>query len=92
MGRKFTEEYRTDAIKMVVENGISTKKIAKDLGMGSSTLEKWVRNYKARTETMTVSINEREELRQLKAENHKLKLERELLKKAAVFFANERTS
>ena len=89
MGRVFSEEYKKDAVKMVLENGISITKVSKDLGIGRSTLEKWIRDYKSSTESQVVSINEREELRKLKAENHKLRLERELLKKAAVFFAND---
>lgn len=89
--RKFSEEYKSEAVTMVVVNGISAKKIAKDLGIGSSTLEKWVRIHKAKAENRSIDVNEREELRKLKAENHKLKLERELLKKAAVFFANDRS-
>ena len=92
MGRVFSEEYKNDAVKMVVENQISVKKAAKDLGIGRITLEKWVRVYKSKTENLAVNINEREELKKLKIENHKLRLERELLKKAAVFFANEPSS
>ena len=92
MSRKFSEEYKKDAVKMVIENGIGTTQVSKDLGVGRSTLEKWVRSYKSSNEGQVVSINEREELRKLKAENQKLKIERELLKKAAVFFANERAS
>ena len=89
MVRVFSEEYKKDAVKMVVDNGISAAKVSKDLGIGRSTLEKWLRSYRSSTESQVVSINEREELRKLKAENHKLRLERELLKKAAVFFAND---
>ena len=85
MGRVFSEEYKKDAVKMVMDNGISSTKVSKDLGIGKSTLEKWLRIYRSSTESQVVSINEREELRKLKAENHKLRLERELLKKAAVF-------
>lgn len=92
MGRRFSEEYKNDAVKMVIENGISVERVSKDLGIGNSTLTKWVGEYRSRNENQTVSVNEREELRKLKAENLKLKLERELLKKAAVFFANERSS
>lgn len=89
MGRVFSEEYKKDAVRMVVDNGINATKVSKDLGIGKSTLEKWLRSYRSSTESQVVSINEREELRKLKAENHKLRLERELLKKAAVFFAND---
>lgn len=92
MVRKFSEEYKTDAVKMVLENGVSIRIVSKDLGIGRSTLEKWVRADRSNDKEGIIPTSEREELRKLKAENHKLKLERELLKKAAVFFANERES
>ena len=85
MGRVFSEEHKKDAVKILVDNGISAAKVSKDLGIGKSTLEKWLRSYRSSNESQMVSINEREELRKLKAESHKLRLERELLKKAAVF-------
>jgi transposase len=91
MVKKFSEEYKLEAVLMVLETGISARQVVKDLDIGRSTLEKWVREYKEKTEPKTgLNINEREELRNLRAENQKLKLERELLKKAAIFFANDR--
>jgi transposase len=91
MVKKFSEEYKLEAVLMVLETGISASQVVKDLGIGRSTLEKWVREYKEKTETkIGLNINEREELRNLRAENQKLKLERELLKKATIFFANDR--
>ena len=65
MGRVFSEEYKKDAVKMVMDNGISSTKVSKDLGIGKSTLEKWLRIYRSSTESQVVSINEREELRKL---------------------------
>ena len=90
--RKFSEEYKTDAVKMVLENGIKSSQVSKDLGIGQSTLDKWVKDYKSKTHPKALTIDEKEELRKLKAENQKLKLERELLKKATLFFANDRSS
>lgn len=88
MVRKFSEEYKTDAIKLVEEQGVSILQASKDLGIGESTLSKWVRRRRQQCEKTSVNVNEREELRRLKAENLKLRLERDLLKKATVFFAN----
>lgn len=90
MSKKFSKEYKVEAVKMVIENNLEVQKISKELGIGSSTLSKWVRDHKAKNPVKDLSVNEREELRQLKAENQKLKLERELLKKATIFFANDR--
>lgn len=90
MTRKFSEEYKNDAVKMVLENGIKPSQVCKDLGIGRSTIEKWLTNYKSKNQSISVNIDEKEELRQLRAENQRLKLERDLLKKATVFFANDR--
>lgn len=89
--RKFSEEYKTDAVKMVVENGLKTSQVSKDLGIGQSTLDKWVKNYRLKTEPSATNVNDKEEIRRLRAENQKLKLERDLLKKATLFFANDRS-
>lgn len=90
--RKFSEEYKIDAVKMVVENDLKASQVSKDLGIGQSTLDKWVKIYRSQTKPKLTKVNDAEEIRRLKAENQKLKLERELLKKAALFFANDRSS
>jgi transposase len=43
MVKKFSEEYKLEAVQMVLETGISASQVVKDLGIGRSTLEKWVR-------------------------------------------------
>ena len=90
--KKFSEEYKNDAVKMVIETGVNVSVVSNDLGIGKSTLDKWIRVYKSKNQTAAININEREELRNLKAENLKLKLERDLLKKASIFFATDRSS
>ncbi len=93
MLKKYSEEYKKEAVLMVVETGVSVLQVVKDLGVGRSTLEKWIREYKLNGEPKTVvNLNEKEELRNLRAENQRLKIERELLKKATGFFANDRSS
>ena len=87
--RKFSEEYKSDAVKMVIENGIKTSQASKDLGIGQSTLDKWVKIFRSKTQSPAASVDAREEIRRLKAENLKLRLERDLLKKATLFFAND---
>ena len=91
MGRKFSNEYKTDAVNMVLENGLRASQVSKDLGIGSSTLDKWVKDYRSQVQPEAKNVNDKEEIRRLKAENQKLKLERELLKKATLFFASDRS-
>lgn len=93
MQRKFSEEFKLGAVKLVIENGVSGEQAAKDLGIGYSTLQSWISRHRAEQRTASpVATQESDLVKQLRAENHKLKLERELLKKAAVFFATDRTS
>ena len=93
MPRKYSAEFREDAVRMLVDNpGLTISKAARDLGIGMSTLDKWLRQYRASTAGGVVTGNDLAELRRLRLENQKLKLERELLKKAAVFFAKDSSS
>ena len=87
MRRAFTEEFKRDAVKLVIETGISVTQAAKDLGIGDSTLHKWVTIHRSKEVVACAPVVVNEELKKLKAENLKLRLERDLLKKAAVFFA-----
>ena len=93
MGRKFSTEYRAEAVRMILDNpGTTVKLVRRDLGVGVSTLDKWLKSARQSMQGSELGPNERDELRKLRQENQKLKLERELLKKAAVFFANNGSS
>lgn len=93
MRRKFSEEFKVDAVKLVIENGVTGEQAAKDLGIGYSTLQNWLSIHRKEQGSETPAAAQESDLvKQIRAENHKLKLERELLKKAAVFFASDRTS
>ena len=86
MGKKFSDDFKEEAIKLVEVNGVKPSQVAKELGIGKSTIEKWVRQYRE-TNSNGLTISEKAELRKLREENRVLKLEKELLKKATVFFA-----
>ncbi len=91
--RQFSDEFKLDAVKLVLEHGVTGQQAAKDLGIGYSTLQNWISRYRAKQRTEApATLQENDVVTQLRAENHKLKLERDLLKKAAVFFATDRTS
>lgn len=88
--RKFTQEYRDEAVKLVIETGRPIVEVARDLGINEGTLGNWVIKY--RTEhpaSEDLNISERARLKELEKEVAELKLEREFLKKAAAFFAKE---
>lgn len=86
----YPAEFRAEAVRLVRESGKTMTQIAKDLGISVESLRIWVRRQEieeGRREGLTA--DEREELRRLRRENRILKQEREILKKAAAFFAQE---
>ncbi len=85
--------FRAEAVRLVVERGLSRRQVARDLGVHEETLRLWVRQAEVDTgQRDGVTTAEQEELTQLRRENRILKEEREILKKAAAFFAKESTT
>lgn len=90
----YPPEFKTEAVKLYQQSGRNLQKIASDLGVSTNSLREWVRrsesgepsNGQSRT---NLSGDEREELKRLQQENRILREEREILKKAAAFFAQE---
>ena len=92
--RVFTEEFRAGAVRLVLDEGKSVSAVARDLDLTASALRTWVMRAKAdRTKGKSGGLTtaERDELARLRKENRQLRLERDLLKKAAAFFAKENT-
>ena len=89
--RRFTEEFRVGAVRLVIEEGKSVGAVARDLDLTASSLANWVRQARAdRTHGKTgLTTAEREELARLRKENRILQEEREILKKATAFFAKQ---
>ena len=89
--RRFTDEFRRAAIGLVIDQKYTPKEAAKRLGIGQSTLDYWVKQHRKRNGS--VSAVEEKDLRkrvmELEQENQRLTLEREILKKAAAFFARK---
>jgi transposase len=92
MARKvFSKEFRESAVKMVTEQKRTLAEAAKNLGVGQGTLRYWVKMHRQNSGTADAAEEKalRKRNRELEAENQKLRLEREILKKAAAFFAKE---
>jgi transposase len=87
MPQKHTEEFKIEAIKLVREQGLSVSQVAKDLGIGQSTLSKWLAAATQIPGANSLTESEKEELKRLRKENHTLRMERDLLKKATAFFS-----
>lgn len=89
--RKYSDEFKHDAVKLVTEQGYRLSEAARNLGVDVSVFRRWVKGREtAQTDTPNNRrmTPEQEELKKLREENQRLRIEREILKKAA-FFANE---
>jgi transposase len=83
-------EFRREAVELVRSSGRPVKEIAKDLGVSGQSLSNWVKQASIDGGGVPgLSTDDREELRKLRRENRVLREEREILKKAAAFFARE---
>ncbi len=89
--RSFTEEFKTGAVRLVLEEGKTVGAAARDLDLTESSLRKWVEQARAdRTKGKTgLTTAEREELARLRKENRIVLEERDILKKATAFFAKQ---
>ncbi len=90
--RFYTAEFKAGAAALVLKEGKTVAEVAKDLDLTPSSLGKWVEQARADAGTSTrgtLTTEEKEELARLRKENRELRVEREILKKAAAFFAKE---
>lgn len=89
--RRFTAEQKADAIRLVRDVG-SVAQVARDLDLTETSLRNWVKQAEideGRGPEDALTTKEKEEVRRLRRENRTLRMERDFLKKAAVFFAKE---
>src|SRR2546430_6304931 len=89
--RQFDDDFKAQAVRLVLDEGKSVGAVARDLDLTETALREWVKRTRAdRTHGRTgLTTVEREELARLRKENRQLRLEREILKNAAAFFAKE---
>jgi transposase len=89
--RQFTAEFKRDAVDLVRTTGRPIAEIARELGIYDSTLGNWVRQDRIdRGEAEGLTTEERARRRQLEAENTKLRMERDLLKRTVAFWVRRR--
>jgi transposase len=89
--KTYPAEFKERAVKLAVESEQSIAQTARDLGVNENTLHTWIGKY-PRAERQEKEVNDEhvsEELKRLRKENARLKEEREILKKAAAYFAQQ---
>lgn len=91
--RQYTAEFKKEAVELVTRENYTVAQAAHSLGISRSMLDRWRREYRAREGDAFPGsghqAGEVEELKRLREENRRLRLEKEILKKAAAFFARE---
>ena len=91
--RRFSREFKVEAVRLVLERGVSAAQAARDLGIHINVLRNWVREQRADPMHAFPGNGQQKpedaEIAQLKREVARLKMERDILKKAAAYFAKE---
>ncbi len=91
MGRtnKYPDEFRREAVELYRSSDRSRAEVAKSLGISDGSLAAWVKQAERDEQPGALDADERAELERLRKENRELKTDREILRKAAAYFARE---
>ena len=87
--RNYTEDFKRDAVALVNDQGYKVSEAARSLGIGDNLIRRWRREFEEEASGAKLGADEREELKRLRKENHLLRMEKEILKKASQYFAKE---
>lgn len=88
--RRFSPAFKDEAVRLVTEAGVSVAQAARDLDVHENVLRKWVRaSRQSQSSSQPAHFTEQSELEQLRRENRRLRMERDILKKATAFFAKD---
>ena len=90
MGLKRKGEFRADAVRIALTSGLTRKQVASDLGVGLSTLNKWVTAHRDTEVVSDKDLDLARENERLRRENRILMEERDILEKATAFFASQK--
>jgi transposase len=90
--RRFTEEYKAEAVGFVIDDGRTLVEVARNIGVAEATLGRWVKKARESGEVAERPLNssEREELERLRSENAQLQMEVAFAKKVATWFAKDK--
>lgn len=88
-GKRYTEEFKVEAVKQVTDRGYKIGDVAKRLGVTSKSLHDWTKKYGDTSAPHQTITSQQDELRKVKAQLRRVTEERDILKEAAVYFAGE---
>lgn len=88
-GKRYSPEFKQEAVRQVTERGYAVSDVAERIGVSSHSLYKWIRAAEPATAEVSELAQARLENQKLKAENRRLQEERDILKKAAAYFARD---
>jgi len=88
-GKRYTEEFKVEAVKQVVDRGFSVIQVAARLGITTHSLYDWVKKYDQPARELQDQKSAASELRRVQAELRRVTEERDILKKAAAYFAKQ---
>ena len=91
MTRRYSESFKAEAVKLALAGRVSKARIARELGININSLDGWIRKYKESLGEIDPRKAEslEDEVKRLRKENDLLRQERDILKKAAAYFARE---
>ena len=90
MAIKHTEDFKQEAVRIALTSGLTRRRVASDLGVGFSTLGKWVSEFRPIDISAAPQADLAKENERLRQENRVLREEMEILKKATQFFASQK--
>ena len=91
MTKHYTKEFKQEAVNLVLKQGYTESEAALRLGINNKNIYRWIEETKTNAPVKEESLKgAQDEIIRLRKENERLKMEKEILKKAAAFFANEK--
>jgi transposase len=87
--QRYPEEFKTEAVKQITEPGHKVADVSARLGVSQHSLYQWIKAYRAPASERQAQGSQTDELRRLKAELKRVTEERDILKKAAAYFAKQ---
>jgi len=88
-GRRFTEEFKLEAVKQITERQVPVQEVSRRLGVSTWSLYQWVKHYAVPPEQRKEQDDQAAKIRRLESELKRVTEERDILKKAAAYFAKQ---